>query len=159
MTSTAIQSIVVGAIGVVISLILTFIFNGIVNLPKKKKKQQEMEAEKERIRKKEISALTESIEKINQNIQTLNEEITSQREKDDQIVGDLELIKAGLQSVIKSELKEKYEYWVHEKYAPGHAKDDLERMYQTYHKLGANGVMDALRAQFMTLPNEPPENI
>lgn len=32
------------------------------------------------------------------------------------------------------------------------ARDDLEKMYQAYHKLGANGVMDAIRKQFMDLP-------
>ena len=32
------------------------------------------------------------------------------------------------------------------------ARDDLEKMYQAYHKLGANGVMDNMRKQFLDLP-------
>lgn len=155
--STTVQSLIVGAVGVIISLIITFIFNGIVNLPKKKREQKEAEEELENLRRQEIKALNDSIEKINKNVTNINTELVSQREKDDQITRDLELIKAGLQSVIKNELKIRYEYWIHEKYAPTDARDDLERMYQTYHRLGANGVMDALRERFLALPNELPE--
>lgn len=36
------------------------------------------------------------------------------------------------------------------------AKDDLEKMYNIYHKLGANGVMDKHRETFLNLPDEKP---
>ena len=40
------------------------------------------------------------------------------------------------------------------KYAPVDAKDDLEKMYGVYHTLGANGVLDHTREQFLNLPDE-----
>ena len=55
---------------------------------------------------------------------------------------------AGLQSV----LKDLYLEWIKKGYAPLDARDDLEKMYQAYHKLGANGVMDNMRKQFLDLP-------
>lgn len=67
---------------------------------------------------------------------------------------DIVLLKSGNQAIIKNELKLRYEKWIKLGYAPIDAKDDLERMYGIYHKLGANGVMDHLREQFLNLPDE-----
>ena len=58
----------------------------------------------------------------------------------------------GLQAVLKDLLKIRYLEWIRKGYAPMDARDDLERMYQAYHGLGANGVMDSLRRQFLSLP-------
>ena len=68
----------------------------------------------------------------------------------------MQLCKLGLQAVIKNTLKNRYEKWIREGQAPLDAKDDLERMYQVYHKLGANGVMDSLREKFLALPDAIP---
>ena len=51
-------------------------------------------------------------------------------------------------------LKIRYEKWLKLGYAPVDAKDDLEKMYVIYHKLGSNGVMDHIREQFLDLPDE-----
>ena len=61
----------------------------------------------------------------------------------------------GLQSVIKDLLKIRYLEWIGKGYAPMDARDDLEKMYQAYHRLGCNGVMDSLREQFLSLPVSP----
>ena len=68
---------------------------------------------------------------------------------------DLDAIKAGLQAVLKNELKVRYFKWLDIGYAPEDAKDDLERMYSAYHNLGANGVMDKHRERFLNLPDKP----
>ena len=67
---------------------------------------------------------------------------------------DIALLKLGSQATIKNELKIRYEKWLKLGYAPVDAKDDLEKMYVIYHKLGANGVMDHIREQFLDLPDE-----
>ena len=67
---------------------------------------------------------------------------------------DITLLKLGSQATIKNELKIRYEKWLKLGYAPVDAKDDLEKMYVIYHKLGANGVMDHIREQFLDLPDE-----
>ena len=38
-------------------------------------------------------------------------------------------------------------------YAPLYAKENFENCYKQYHELGANGVMDKLRDEFLGLPN------
>ena len=37
-------------------------------------------------------------------------------------------------------------------YAPLHVKENFENGYKQYHTLGANGLMDKLRDEFMELP-------
>ena len=98
-----------------IGLIVTAIFNGIINFPKKKKDQE-----------------------AQQN-------------------ADRQLLKKGIQALLKNDLKVRYDYWMEAGYAPEDAKDDLESEYQIYHSLGKNGVMDSRRERFLKLPTEPPE--
>ena len=67
---------------------------------------------------------------------------------------DIDLIKRGLQALLKNDLKVRYEYWIDQKYAPDDARDDLEAEYKIYHALGKNGVMDGRRKKFLNLPTE-----
>lgn len=100
---------------VLVGLIVTAVFNGIINFPKKKKDQE------------------------------------AQQDSDRQ------LIKRGIQVLLKNDLKVRYDFWMEKGYAPEDAKDDLEKEYQVYHSMGKNGVMDTRRAKFLELPTEPPE--
>lgn len=100
------------AITMLIGLTVTAVFNGIINLSKKRK------------------------------------------DEDDKSEADLQLIKKGIQAILKNDLKVRYEYWIEEGYAPDDARDDLEAEYKVYHSLGKNGVMDGRRARFLNLPIE-----
>lgn len=109
------ENLVTTAITVLVGLIVTAVFNGIINFPKKKRAQE------------------------------------------DEQNADRQLIKRGIQVLLKNDLKVRYDYWMEKEYAPEDAKDDLEKEYQVYHSLGKNGVMDSRRAKFLKLPTEPPE--
>lgn len=148
MSATA-YTLIMGGAGVLVSLIVTFIFNGAINLPKKRRKQEAEQREKEVL-------LLNSIQKLQESVSDISKQLEYQRQKDEEFSKDIELIKLGLQSVLKNDLKTRYDYWIRRKYAPIDAKDDLERMYQVYHKLGANGVMDAHRERFLALPDSLP---
>lgn len=106
---------ITSAITMLIGLTVTAVFNGVLNLSKKKKRA---EADKE---------------------------------------VDTQLIKRGIQAILKNDLKVRYEYWIDEGYAPDDARDDLEAEYSIYHSLGKNGVMDERRAKFLNLPTEKPK--
>lgn len=127
------ETLLTGAISLVISLTITFIFNGIVNLPKKKKAEQEAADQKQAVFERKLNAKLDKIQK------------------------DVSLCKRADQVLLKNDLKVRYDYWLDEGYAPDDARDDLEKMYQVYHSLGKNGVMDERRARFLALPTEPNE--
>ena len=76
------------------------------------------------------------------------------KDKDDKSDADLQLIKKGIQAILKNDLKVRYEHWMAKGYAPDDARDDLEAEYKVYHSLGKNGVMDGRRARFLNLPTE-----
>ena len=139
------------------TLLVTYFFNFFTNRPKKRKEE---EARKEEERRKQLEELkNELLIKI--------EEVKQERIQEREACGKdhISLVKLvtdiqktnkaqniGLQAVLKDLLKIRYLEWIDKGYAPMDARDDLERMYQAYHNLGANGVMDELRKQFLALP-------
>ena len=145
------------------TLLVTYFFNMWANRPKKRKEE---EAKKDAQRKQELEELkNELLVKIEE----VKQERISEREmcgKDHQglvkIVTDIQKSNhaqnIGLQAVLKDLLKIRYLEWIHKGYAPMDARDDLERMYQAYHNLGANGIMDGLRKEFISLPIDPPQD-
>lgn len=72
---------------------------------------------------------------------------------------DQQLIKKGIQALLKNDLKVRYDYWLEQGYAPDDARDDLEAEYRIYHALGKNGVMDSRRNRFLNLPSVAPEEM
>lgn len=140
-----------------ITLLVTFIFNWVTNRPAKKKaekKQEELKRQGElNSLKKEVLEAVDAVrtEKIRERAACQEDHCALVK-----IVKDIQTTNkaqnAGLQSVLKDLLKIRYLEWIKKGYAPMDARDDLEKMYQAYHKLGANGVMDNMRKQFLDLP-------
>lgn len=140
-----------------ITLLVTFIFNWVTNRPAKKKaekKQEELKRQGELDSlKKEVLEAVDAVrtEKIRERAACQEDHCALVR-----IVKDIQTTNkaqnAGLQSVLKDLLKIRYLEWIKKGYAPLDARDDLEKMYQAYHRLGANGVMDNMRKQFLDLP-------
>jgi len=65
---------------------------------------------------------------------------------------ETQLVKAGQQAMLRSQMINDYNKWSERGYAPIYAKETFENCYQIYHLLGANGVMDDIHDRFMNLP-------
>lgn len=65
-------------------------------------------------------------------------------------------VKKGVQALLRDRLVQGYKYYSAQKWAGVDDRSNLENVYQQYHKLGANGVMDDLRNRFLALPLDPP---
>lgn len=139
------------------TLLVTYLFNLWTNRPKRRKEE---EARKEEERRKQLEELKDE---LLIKIEEVKQERIQEREacgKDHislvKLITDIQKTNKaqniGLQAVLKDLLKIRYLEWIGKGYAPMDARDDLERMYQAYHGLGANGVMDSLREQFLSLP-------
>ena len=145
--------LLLGAAGVLISLIITFFFNGVINMPKRRKEKEEAEQRKfDALAKSFQHDLDVSIQGVLNKLDELHITDNTFRSDIDALKEDLKALKAGLQATLKNDLKLRYEHWCKRGYAPMDARDDLEKMYQAYHNLGANGVLDALRSEFLALP-------
>ena len=69
-----------------------------------------------------------------------------------------EILKAaGVPALLRDRLLQGYKYYRAQGWADENDRSNLENVYQQYHALGANGVMDNLRARFLDLPPDPPQ--
>lgn len=69
----------------------------------------------------------------------------------------MEALERGVQAILRDRLYQAYNHFTEKGYAPLYARENFENMYQQYHKLGKNGVMDDIHARFFELPSEPQE--
>ena len=134
------ETILVSGITCLLALMITALFNWVLNRPKQAKIDRQ-EQEKRRI---------EDKEEILCELRSLEDGLYK---KMDEQENSIDVLRVGMQASLKNDLKLRYDAWIKRGYAPIDAKDDLERMYQAYHHLGANGVMDAHREKFLSLPD------
>lgn len=66
-----------------------------------------------------------------------------------------EAVCLGVQALLRDRLIQTYNHYNDKGYAPIYAKENFENMYQQYHSLGKNGVMDEIYEKFKELPLEP----
>lgn len=66
-------------------------------------------------------------------------------------------LELGVQALLRSQMINEYYTWNRKGYAPIHIKENFENCWQQYHNLGANGVMDGIHEEFMSLSTEPPK--
>ena len=64
-------------------------------------------------------------------------------------------VKKGVQALLRDRLIQGYKYYRGQGWADEDDRSNMENVYQQYHALGANGVMDNLRDRFLALPLGP----
>lgn len=65
-----------------------------------------------------------------------------------------EAMQLGVQALLRNELIESHDKYMKEGCCPIHNRDNIINMYDQYHKLGANGVVDGLMNELLRLPVE-----
>ena len=61
-------------------------------------------------------------------------------------------LKMGLQAMLRGQMINDYKHWSEKGYAPIYARENFENLWQQYHSLGANGVMNDIHSKFHNLP-------
>jgi hypothetical protein len=61
-------------------------------------------------------------------------------------------IMAGVQAMLRDRLLQGYRHYINKGWADYDDRQNLENIWNQYHSLGANGVMDDMRAVFRRLP-------
>ena len=81
------------------------------------------------------------------------------RKLEKQIKLDQEKRKAaddGVQALLRDRIVQAYNHYALEKkYCPIYAKDNINALYEAYHRLGGNGVVTGLKEKLDALPTEP----
>lgn len=64
-------------------------------------------------------------------------------------------IMLGVQAFLRDRLLQGYRHYIAKGWADYDDRENMENIYKQYHALGANGIMDDMRAQFRNLPSQP----
>lgn len=65
-------------------------------------------------------------------------------------------IMLGVQALLRDRLLQGYRYFSDRGWADYDSRQNMENLYQQYHSLGQNGVMDDMRRRFLELPIDKP---
>lgn len=65
-----------------------------------------------------------------------------------------ESVQKGVQALLRTQMLHEYNKWMEKGYAPIYARENFQNMYNQYHNLGVNGVMDDLLEKFKELPTQ-----
>ena len=77
------------------------------------------------------------------------------RELHDEDVRRHEALERGVQALLRDRLIEIHDEYCPKNEIPLHVKDNFDNLYQQYHALGKNGVMDSFHEEVMDLPTTP----
>lgn len=105
--------------------------------------------------------LTETLIPVKEDISAIKDEISSVKKEISNLKDTDVDTRLGLQAVLRDRLIQLHRYCTEQRckgnikkaYATCDEKTNFENMYLKYHKLGENGVMDKIYADFMSLPN------
>ncbi len=63
-------------------------------------------------------------------------------------------LKTGMIALLRNEIVRIYENYVALGYCPSYMKENVNNMYESYHKLGGNGMVTTMVNDLFKLPNE-----
>ena len=63
-------------------------------------------------------------------------------------------LKTGMIALLRNEIVRIYESYSALGYCPSYMKENINNMYESYHKLGGNGMITAMVNDLFKLPNE-----
>ena len=139
-------ALITAASSVALSYIITQIC---INIHKRgaKYKESVRREEDERMAKVINSQLDPKFENIDKKFDRLDKRIDKMEE-------DLEKVKAGDQASLRNDLYQLYNDCSKKGFATLDERENFINLYDKYHVLGANGVMDDLKVKFLDLPTE-----
>lgn len=142
---TLLSLVVSTIITTVLSIVIKRSFDGyfkkkeIEELEQKEKderlKELELQKEREQRKKDMKEAIEEAVEPIKQ---------------------DLYILKKGTQAGLRHDLNLIADEWLIKGYCPRNVKVDFENLYNQYHQLGKNGVMENTHQAILALPESKP---
>lgn len=115
-----------------------------------KYKEMKRKEEDERLTKVVDQSLEPKFDKIDGKLDGLDKKVTKVEE-------DLGSVKKGTQASLRSDLYRIFNECQTKGYASQDERNNFINLYEKYHNLGANGVMDDIHNQFLELPAKKPE--
>ena len=93
---------------------------------------------------------------INRGMKARDEKQEEIRKQTETMEKQNKALMAGVQAILRDRLLSGYKHYASKGWADYDDRQNLENMWEQYHSLGANGVMDVYRAKFLALPEYDP---
>ena len=93
---------------------------------------------------------------INRGMKARDEKQEEIRQQSEAIERQNKALMAGVQAILRDRLLNGYRHYAQKGWADYDDRQNMENMWEQYHALGANGVMDGYRAKFLVLPEYDP---
>lgn len=90
-------------------------------------------------------------------VQAISEKIDPLETELSEVRDDIKKLKAGVQASNRADLQVLVDKAENQKWLSQYDKHRFYQLYQAYHNLGKNGVMDAYKDKVLALPDVPPE--
>lgn len=90
-------------------------------------------------------------------IQAISEKIDPVENELSEVRDDIKKLKAGVQASNRADLQVLVDKAKNQNWLSQYDKHRFYQLYQAYHNLGKNGVMDAYKDKVLALPDVPPE--
>ena len=90
-------------------------------------------------------------------VQAISEKIDPLENELSEVKEDLKKLKAGVQASNRADLQVLVDKAENQNWLSAYDKHRFYQLYQAYHNLGKNGVMDAYKDKVLALPDVPPE--
>lgn len=90
-------------------------------------------------------------------IETISEKIDPIENELSDVRDDIKKLKAGVQASNRADLEVLVDKAENQKWLSQYDKQRFYQLYQAYHSLGKNGVMDAAKDKVLALPDIPPK--
>lgn len=69
-------------------------------------------------------------------------------------VREQETVKLGVQALLRDSIIKQYTHYMEKGFCPIYARENIDHLYQEYHNLGGNGIIDGLVEKVMALPTD-----
>lgn len=93
---------------------------------------------------------------INRGMKARDDKQEEIRQQSEAIERQNKALMAGVQAILRDRLLNGYRHYAQKGWADYDDRQNMENMWEQYHALGANGVMDGYRAKFLVLPEYDP---
>lgn len=90
-------------------------------------------------------------------VQAISEKIDPLETELSEVRDDIKKLKAGVQASNRADLQVLVDKAENQNWLSAYDKHRFYQLYQAYHNLGKNGVMDAYKDKVLALPDVPPE--
>ena len=145
-----ITTLIVAAATCAVTILTTELVKGIINKVKQKNSEVQNQAGKCETR---FQSMQRTNEKFDEKLDTIMECLDELKKNGPE---EYQVLKKGVQAILRRDMLTEYKEAKKKRYSTLEEKENFNNMYNAYHNLGENGVMDKVHEEYLEMPSDKP---